>query len=130
MSLFDWLLIGHLVGDFIFQSDQIARNKTDRWPWMLGHLAVYMVVITAVVLGYALTHPLPPWLVVAALLWILATHMVLDRRAFTQWWMRLMRMEPDRLWLAIVVDQTFHLVTLAIVAQTLAWASGWGGGGG
>jgi hypothetical protein len=39
-------------------------------------------------------------------------------------------MEPERLWLVIVLDQICHLVTLAIVAQVLVWASGWGGGGG
>jgi hypothetical protein len=124
MSLFDWLLIGHLIGDFVLQSDRVAKNKTGRWPWLLGHVALYMVVITAIVVVYALSHPLPPWLAVAALLFVLATHVMLDQRGFTRWWMRLMGMAPDRLWLAIVVDQVFHLVTLAIVAQALVWASG------
>jgi Protein of unknown function (DUF3307) len=130
MSLFDWLLIGHLVGDFMLQSDRVARNKMDRWPWMLGHVVVYMIVITAIVLVYAVTHPLPPWLAIAALAFVFVTHMMLDRRGFTQWWMRLTGIAPDRLWLAIVVDQIFHLVTLAIVAQALAWAGSRGGMGG
>lgn len=124
MSLFDWLLIGHLVGDFLLQSDRIAAEKPYRWRALFEHVAVYMTAIAAVVVGYALAHPLPLWLMAAVLLFILVTHIILDRRNFTQWWMRLAGISAQNVWLAIVLDQVFHLLTLALVAQVLSLASG------
>lgn len=124
MSLFDWLLIGHLLGDFVIQNDNIAKNKPQRWPLLLSHVSLYMVVMIPIVVVYAFTHPLPFWLAVSALLFLSGTHIILDRRDFTVRWMRFVGMSPDRIWLSIVVDQIFHLLTLAIVAQVLALASG------
>lgn len=123
MSLFDWLLIGHLVGDFLIQSDNMARSKQHR-PMMLGHISFYMVVMTPIIVIYALTHSLPVWLIVAALLFLAGTHVSLDRRDLTVRWMRFMGMSPNRLWLVIVVDQVLHLLTLAIVAQVLVLFDG------
>ena len=124
MSLFDWLLLGHLVGDFLFQTDSMARHKPRSWRWMLGHVSLYMVTITVIITAYGLGHTLPFWLPVAAWLFIFATHLILDRRSFTACWMRLVGASPDHPWLPIVVDQIFHLITLAIVAQALVLASG------
>ncbi|NIV40692.1 MAG: DUF3307 domain-containing protein, partial [Anaerolineae bacterium] len=41
MSLFDWLLVGHLVGDFLLQTDGMAKYKADSWTWMLRHVGLY-----------------------------------------------------------------------------------------
>jgi hypothetical protein len=124
LSLFDWLLVGHLIGDFLIQTDGMARNKGQSWPWMLRHVGLYMVVITAVLIAYALIRPLPLWLIIIALLFICVTHVILDRRGFTAWWMRRVGVTPDHPWLSIIVDQVFHLLTLAIVAQVLTLAAG------
>ena len=124
MSLFDWLLIGHMIGDFLIQTDDMAKNKPQRWPPLLGHVGLYMVFITPIVIIYALTHSLPLWLVVAALLFLSGTHVILDRRDFTARWMRFVGMSPDRLLLSMIVDQVFHLLSLAIVAQVLVLVSG------
>lgn len=124
MSLFDWLLISHLVGDFLIQTDSMARYKAQRWSWMLAHISVYMVLVTTVVVCYALIHHLPAWLVVVALLFLAGSHILLDRRVFTVRWMRLVGMSPEHPWLPIVVDQVFHILTLAIVAQILVLARG------
>jgi hypothetical protein len=102
----------------------MATEKLQHWPWMLRHVAVYMVLITVIIVGYAWTHSLAPWLVAAALVFVAVTHVLLDRRKLTASWMRLVGISPDRLWLSIVVDQVFHLLTLALVAQVLTMASG------
>lgn len=119
MSFFDWLFIGHLVGDFLLQSDRMARNKGTRWRWMATHVGLYMAAITPVLVGYALTHPLPLGWVVGSWLFVLGTHIVLDLRDFTARWMRFVGMATDHAWLPIVVDQVFHVLTLAVVAQVL-----------
>lgn len=124
MSLFDWLLVCHLVGDFLLQSDSMALNKMQQWLWLLRHIVVYMVLITVVLGVYALDHGVPAWLVVVSLLFIAGTHIVLDLRGFTLWWMRLVGVSPEHPWLAIVADQVLHIVTLAIVAQVLVLFGG------
>ena len=127
MSLFDWLLLGHLIGDFLFQTDNMAKRKPQNWRWLVGHVSLYMVTITVIIVAYGLSHVLPVWLPVAAWLFIFATHVILDKRSFTARWMRMAGTSPDHPWLPIVVDQTFHLITLAIVAQALALAGGGAG---
>jgi hypothetical protein len=124
MSLFDWLLIGHLAGDFLFQTEGMARNKAQSWSWMLRHIGLYTVVMTIAMAAYALSHPIPLWLIVVALALIGGTHMFLDRRGFTMRWMRLVGVPADHPWLPVVIDQVFHLLVLAVVAQVLTTVGG------
>ncbi len=124
MSLFDWLLVGHLVGDFLLQTDGMAEYKAQDWRWMLKHVGLYLVVM-AVVLGvYELSHPVPLWAVALALLFIGATHVALDRRRLALDWMRLIGIRSDGGWLAIVVDQVLHLLVLVVVVQGITLAIG------
>jgi len=78
-----------------------------------------MAVITVVLVIYTLAHPLPLGWVAAAWFFLMITHVILDLRGFTARWMRLVGMAPNHTWLPIVVDQVFHILTLAIVAQVL-----------
>jgi hypothetical protein len=123
MSAFDWLLVGHLVGDFLLQTNEMARRKSQSWAWLLRHLAVYMAVLTVVLGALAWTHGVPLWVVGFVWLLIGVTHAILDRRGFTRWWMRIVGIPPDILWLQIAVDQVFHIVVLAAAAQLLLWTS-------
>ena len=88
MSLFDWLLVGHLVGDFLLQTDGMARYKAQSWTWMLRHVGLYLAVMVIVLGVYSLSNPVPLWVLGLSLLLIGATHIVLDRRGFTLAWMR------------------------------------------
>jgi hypothetical protein len=119
MSLFDWLLVGHLVGDFLLQSDGIATHKDRSWSWMLRHVGLYLSVIAVPLTAYALAHAVPLWLVGVVLAFVAGTHVVLDRRGFTQAWMRLINISNDHSWLPIMVDQVFHVLVLAVVAQVM-----------
>ena len=124
MSLFDWLLVGHLVGDFLLQTDGMAKYKAQSWTWMLRHVGLYLAVM-AVVLGvYSLSNPVPLWALGLALLFIAVTHIILDRRGFTLGWMRLIGITSDLDWLTIVADQVFHLLVLVVVVQIVTWAGG------
>ena len=124
MSLFDWLLVGHLVGDFLLQTDGMAKYKTQSWTWMLRHVGLYLAVMVIVLGAYSLSNPVPFWVLGLSLLFIGATHIVLDRRGFTLAWMRLIGITSDLDWLIIVADQVFHLLVLVVVAQIVIWAGG------
>ncbi|MGD8398800.1 MAG: DUF3307 domain-containing protein, partial [Anaerolineae bacterium] len=64
------------------------------------------------------------WSLALAVIFVFGTHLILDRRRFTAWWMNTVGIDYDHPWLPLVVDQVFHLVTLAIVAQALALLAG------
>jgi hypothetical protein len=124
MSLFDWLLVAHLVGDFLLQSNSMARYKVTSWPWMMRHIGYYMAVVAIPVVAYAIQHGLALWLVVLALAFVAVTHIIMDRRDLVRRWMRFAGITAKDAWLSIVADQVFHILSLAVVAQVLAIAGG------
>ncbi|MFD3820607.1 DUF3307 domain-containing protein [Streptomyces rubiginosohelvolus] len=127
-SLFVLLYIGHLLADYPLQTDHQATHKADRsaagWAANLRHATTHVVTCTAaltvgaVVLDdVALSAPM----VLAALLWIGASHALIDRRWPVQWWMN---HTGQTSWAAnggaAHVDQTAHVLALALAALALA----------
>ncbi len=53
---FFYLLLGHLIGDFVLQTDKIAENKGRRWKWNLLHVLV--VTFCILVFSYSFGIPL------------------------------------------------------------------------
>ncbi|MBJ7317157.1 MAG: DUF3307 domain-containing protein [Brevundimonas sp.] len=106
------LLTGHLLGDFVFQSDAlIARKKT------LRGLTEHVVIVTGLTL--LLLAPASP-LAVAPLALMAVSHFAMDY-AKTRWL-------GDRLW-SFSLDQAVHigvLVALALAWPDLARQSLWG----
>jgi hypothetical protein len=123
MSLFDWLLVGHLAGDFLLQTDRMARYKVSDWRWMLAHVAAYTAAVTLATLLYAWQQPLSALPALAGLLLVAATHLGLDRRDFTAWWMRSVGISQDQRWLAIVIDQVFHVLVLVMATAVMLTGS-------
>jgi hypothetical protein len=105
-------LICHLIGDYCLQNHWMAARKTSSWFAASIHGLAYMVPF--VVLGSAS---------VAALLVMLATHVVIDRFRLARYWVEFYGIgtggvfcpsqppAPDylRVWLLIIVDNTIHL---------------------
>lgn len=109
MSQFDYLLIGHLIGDFLLQTSWMAKHKATKWLPLLAHVAVYTVVVSAVgVLSGGLS--------LAAIALIFFSHIVLDRKTFVAFWVRKVQTAkgPEQAWLCIVADQIFHIIMIAI----------------
>ncbi|MFJ2249606.1 DUF3307 domain-containing protein [Streptomyces sp. NPDC087862] len=137
-SLFVLLYIGHLLADYLFQTDVQAKCKAGwtegeedphpgrhhhGWAANLTHAGTH-VLTTAVALGVGvlvLDLPLALPAAVAALIWIGATHSVIDRRWLVRRWME---STGQREFLqrggAAHVDQTAHITALAIAALVLA----------
>jgi hypothetical protein len=124
MSLFDWLLVSHLVGDFLLQTDGMAYGKANDWSWMVRHIASYMLPVTAVVAVYSWVSRKPVWIAVAALVFVAGTHLLLDRRKPVEAWMGLIGVPRDHPWLPTLLDQIFHILTLVVASQFLLLAGG------
>ena len=111
MNLFEALVVGHLVGDFLLQTGWMAREKVRSYPAILTHSAVYTASVTA---ASFLSGGIP-WTGIALLF---VSHAILDRRTFVHWWGRRVQgivREADQ-WLYIMTDQVFHvLILLAVV---------------
>lgn len=111
MSPFSYMLIGHLLGDYLFQTKWMAVHKAERLSALLVHSTVYTIFILLASLWGEVE--VGGW--GFAFIWI--THVILDRRTFVAWWSRtIMRnRDPELGWLCIMVDQIFHILILAIV---------------
>lgn len=123
------ILLAHLVGDYLLQSDWMATSKTTRWWPAVAHALIYGLPFLLV------THsPL-------ALAVIVGTHAVIDRyrlARYVVWAKNLLAprgsnppwrecratgYSPDRppwlaVWLMIIVDNTVHV---AINVAAVAW---------
>jgi hypothetical protein len=114
-------LLAHAVGDFVLQSDWMARNKTSRTAAAAVHAACYAV-------PFLLLSPSVP-----ALAAIVGTHLVIDRFRLAGWlsWVKNGMPRPrtatgfpvDRpeylvVWLVVVTDNILHV---AINGAALRW---------
>jgi len=113
MILFNYLLIGHLIGDFLFQTNWMAMNKAKKWGPLLVHCVVYTIMVAVIAFTGGFILPF------GAIILIFISHIVLDRRSFVVWWVRQIMGTDDKKmnWLTIVVDQVFHIIILGIVAH-------------
>lgn len=106
------VFVGHLIGDWIVQTDWQAANKTRSWKANQQHMLGYHLTLLALI---SLCMPLRAILVVILVSW--ATHMIIDRRWPVQWLMATTKSIPfaQSLWGVLVVDQVLHVSILLIV---------------
>jgi hypothetical protein len=120
MTIFETLVVVHVLGDWLLQTEWQALNKGHNLSALLTHVIVYHVVLL-LALGIKLGFDQPVVYVTVGVLALL--HGILDRQGFIQWLMRTLRItverRPER-WLSIAVDQSVHLVLLAGTAIFLS----------
>jgi hypothetical protein len=107
MNLFGWLLVGHLVGDFLLQTRWMAEKKAREWPPLLAHCFVYTAVVALLALPAGGLSPVAIGLV-------FFSHILLDRRNLTDLWAKSITGTPDSQWLKTMIDQSWHIVILAV----------------
>lgn len=109
-------IIGHLVGDYLLQTDWMAMNKKQRsFP-----CAVHCLVWTSWVCLFAGWGWLP-WI------FLFACHFIQDRTEIVRWWMTLrwkdqtvFTQAPCAPWSLIIVDNVWHIVQIWAVWRFLA----------
>lgn len=111
--VFEALLAGHLIGDWVVQTDYQAANKATSWKAHQQHMLGYHVTLAlagSLVLGWA------PLLLVLAVSY--ATHSLIDRRWPVKRLMELTGSRPfsETMFGMIAVDQALHLSILCGLA--------------
>lgn len=117
MNIFTWLLLGHLIGDWMFQNDWMARGKQRRLVTkeILVHCLIYTAVLGATL--WVATHEhatAPPYLTILATIFL--SHWLIDAANLAGHWVRWWR-QSDLLFVRIMVDQTMHVIVLAAVVE-------------
>jgi hypothetical protein len=120
-----WIILAHLVGDYLIQSDWMANEKTKRWWPAIAHGLTYTI-------PYALVTQSPLALAVIAGTHIIIDHYRLARhiawfknqaapKAFRTKWedCKGTGYPADKapfmaVWLMIIADNTIHLVINAL----------------
>lgn len=113
MTLFSYLIVGHLVGDFLLQTSWMAEGKAKKWAPLLLHCIVYT---SAICVSFLVATGNIPIIMIAI---VFSSHVILDRRTFVAWWSKtIMGVKNGKpVWLLIMVDQVFHVLILAGIAH-------------
>lgn len=111
------VIVGHLLGDWVVQTDAQAAVKTTSWRANLTHVSTYhLTMILFVVWGW---HD---WRALLALAVSFASHAFIDRRWPVRWLMAHTGSRPfsEQMWGVLVVDQVLHLSILLTLVALLA----------
>jgi hypothetical protein len=121
MNTFGWFLLGHLVGDWLLQNDWMARGKREGLLTKAG--AMHFTLYTATILGALWLSGYrdggtATMLTLSAIVFL--SHWLVDAGNVAGRWMHLYR-QSDLEVVRVLVDQTLHLLVLALLAAGLAY---------
>lgn len=103
-------IYAHLIGDYLLQNDWMAKNKKTSSFVCLAHIVTYILPFTFC--GFS-------WL---QLFVIALQHFVQDRTSLVKWFLENtgkseFASPPMAPWSIIIVDNIFHILTIATVAS-------------
>jgi len=119
MNLFNWLILGHFVADWLFQSDWMAIGKRERFFARAGlaHYALYTLIILLTLKSFShQSGGIASCLLVGALIFL--SHWLIDGSQLIRRWMRFFG-QRDQVMVTMVIDQTLHLLILGTIATWL-----------
>ena len=119
MTVFAWLFMGHLIGDFVLQNDWMARGKKNGLITTAGmtHFVIYTLTIGGG-LVIASRGEKGGIFVLGAMGLVFVSHWLIDATGLVDRWMRFYR-HGNMVMVRMMIDQTFHLLILAGIAA--AW---------
>lgn len=120
MSLFDGLLIGHLVADWLLQNDWIARNKQRRWAnsAIFVHCTVYTLTLLATLWLFRPDFDdSTKYLVFGAVTFL--SHWLIDAGALAARWRAWLRQTRSN-FVQVMADQTLHVL---VIAALVVWVT-------
>jgi len=113
-TLFEILLITHLVMDWLCQGKWEIKNKPEKWSALLFHCAIYTMGFIPVFLICKISLV---WLVL-----LFISHAIIDRRKFIHWLLKDFKgitkeNTSGTIWNMYLIgtDQILHIVILALI---------------
>jgi hypothetical protein len=115
MNIFTWLLLGHLLGDWVLQNDWMARGKKRGLLTLAGmtHFTIYTLTLLTM-LWLAGVMQSNPTFYIGLSLAIFASHWLVDATDVVERWMNFYCQSKVEI-VRIMVDQTLHLAGLALL---------------
>jgi hypothetical protein len=128
VSVFAAFLVAHMVGDYLFQTDWQARHKRgglsgDRVAFkaLASHVTTYTLAFVPALIWVA-DELDAGWAILAAAL-IYIPHLIIDDGRIVRFYLaNVKRADGFDLGLAASVDQSFHVLSLFLVALLLGTA--------
>jgi hypothetical protein len=114
-------IVGHLIGDYLFQTDWMALNKKARDLPCCVHCLIWSTTVCWMAGWIGWDKSILPQLI------LFITHFIQDRTQIVKWWMGLpwkdqseFMKPPMAPWSFIVVDNVWHIVTIWLVWRFVA----------
>jgi hypothetical protein len=120
MDTFSWLLIGHLLGEWLLQNDWMYFGKQKGLMSLsaLSHCAVYASVIVLLLVGFNLFGGHAGcWLIIG--LFLFSSHWVIEQTELVSGWLHFYGHRDSPL-IRTMTDQILHLLVLALLSLYLA----------
>ena len=106
------IILGHMIGDYLLQSDWMVINK--KLKGTKGFLACVIHCLIWATSVYVFGFLNSKSLVVFLLLFL--SHYILDRTNFVKWYCNASRIMPNpSVWKIIIVDNTLHLLMIYFI---------------
>ena len=128
VSVFAGFLVAHMVGDYLFQTDWQARNKRGGLTGdalarraLVTHVATYTLAFLPAFIWIGSELDVA-WALAAAVLVFVPHLLIDDGRGVAFYLARVKGVEELNLGLAASVDQSFHVLSLFLVALLLGTA--------
>ncbi|WP_236005820.1 DUF3307 domain-containing protein [Desemzia sp. RIT 804] len=109
------LFIGHVLGDFYFQSTELAKVKDSSWKKLLLHCLIYL----ATMLGISFT--IFGWSLIKVALWVSVGHFLIDGAKFLLPSHFFFKKGKDTI--IYLVDQALHILVLLAAGIYIAGES-------
>ena len=119
MDTFSWLLIGHLLGEWLLQNDWMYFGK-QKGRWSLSsfsHCAIYAAVIMLLLMILNLPSGYSGGLLLIGLV-LFISHWVIDQTDLISGWLRFYGHQDSPL-IRGMTDQILHLLVLALLSLYL-----------
>jgi hypothetical protein len=120
------LLVGHMIGDFLFQTDWMSKHKRSSTPACMLHVAVYTLCVMLFT-GWAIFQDRETCMCLIA--GIALPHFLIDRLNLAYHYMNFRH--PQAVsplywpWALTIIEQTMHLLCLYATLLLLHWRLQW-----
>ncbi|AZO95270.1 DUF3307 domain-containing protein [Halocella sp. SP3-1] len=108
------IILGHMIGDYLFQSDWMAINKKKSGLAGLIPCIVHCLIWTISVFLFIGEYRL----IFFCMLFL--SHFILDRTNFVKWYLKRFKIMPNpTFWKIVIVDNTLHLLMIFLVLKVV-----------